>query len=133
MRLRCCGMVGIVDRSIERRVIELGARIKALQDELVPLQQELRNLLEGKKGGGNATSDIKTGSLAYRVVQAADADPTATVSAQGLAERFGMPDRINTLRGTLSRLSRDGHITKVAHGEYRSQRSTKVSSGERRP
>jgi hypothetical protein len=66
-------------------------------------------------------------SITDRIVQYLARNPNAEYGATELAAALGMvgESNVNTIRGTLSRLTAEGRITKAGYGKYRSNMEEK--------
>jgi hypothetical protein len=66
-------------------------------------------------------------TIPERILALLASEPETTFDAPAIAKRFGVSDAVglNSIRGALSRLSRDGEIEKVGRGDYRAKGDTK--------
>lgn len=109
------------------QIIELGARIQLLKDEIAErkrekadLERQLRRLIDQEAGAPEVGVDRE--SLAFRVLELLQENAEQTFEAEHVRVGLNLPENsIGSIRATLARLSKGPDVAKVGRGRYRAE------------
>jgi hypothetical protein len=110
-----------VDKRTRDRLIEVGARIQRLRDELRSAETELDALLSNG-AADEPVSDIKSrsnGTVGSKILEVLGSQPQSAMNAAEVGASTGDPSiQIPTIRATLARLAAAGQIHRHGGGRY---------------
>ena len=105
---------------VVEEVIELGARITTMRAEVARLQDLQRELKSAERKLAEyigVSVDEADSSIHERVFEYLEENPTLSCEAEEIQSRIGVAN-LNSVRGSLARLLKEGRIRRPERGRY---------------